>query len=885
MDILSVETQNGYVHLLYDKFKDTLIHDMKESEFADMYAQTLVYGLFSARCMDDTQDDFSANEAIECIPNTNPFLKNLMRECLGTQNNSMLSFDELEIGNVVELLKSTNTTSIIQDFNRQTGGGKEDPVIHFYEEFLTAYDKAQKVQRGVFYTPQPVVNFMVRAVDYILKTEFGYEDGLASTETKTIKVKRQSKTKRDGLYHMVDGTEVVPAVQVLDPATGTGTFIRQIILQIYENFKEKNKNVNDKELHDAWNEYVPEHLLPRLNAFELMMAPYAVAHMKLAMVLKDTGYEFKSNKRLQVFLTNTLEEPGNSDGQMTLFEDPLAAESIAANRVKKNNGINILIGNPPYAGESANKGPWIMSLMEEFKHEPGTRIKLKEANSKFVNDDYVKFIRYAENEIKSQSAGILCYINPHGYLDSPTFRGVRWHLLNEFDEIYVINLHGNSKKKEKTPDGSKDENVFDIQQGVCINLFVKKPSEKKRMAKVMFTDLYGLREDKYAWLLSSDISTIKWIEADIKAPEYIFNHKDNSLESEYNKGFSVRELFPLGTLGVLSKRDSLVVDFHEFDLKRKIDYFVNSNESIDEICSCFGIPTKDNDKWDAADVKRGLQKKSDLDQFYTCVHYRPFDIRSLFYEQSIIARPNYKVLSHINGHNNYALILCRQGGAANLDNWDCAFIVNSICDQNIFRRGGGTVLPLFLFEKEFGKEIKTPNISKNLFDDIMKSLVNTNVEPEEILGYIYAILYSKRYRKQYKEYLSKDFPKIPFPDTQSNFENLVLEGKELIHLHTCFMRTDHALLNSEFSGTGNNIVEKVKLNESNLYINKSQYFSHISDEVYNLTIGGNSPLQKWLKDRKGKELNLEDILTFRKIVYAVEQTVTIMERIDTLINM
>ena len=497
LDILNVETKNGYVHLLYDKFKATLVHDMKESEFADMYAQTLVYGLFSARCMDDTQDDFSAQEAIECIPNTNPFLKNLMRECLGTRNNSILSFDELEIGNVVDLLKNINTTSIIQDFNRQTGGGKEDPVIHFYEEFLTAYDKAQKVQRGVFYTPQPVVNFMVRAVDHILKTEFGYEDGLATTETKTIKVKRDSKRKRDGIIHQIEDTEEVPAVQVLDPATGTGTFIRQIILQIYENFKEKNKKLNKQQLHDAWNKYVPKHLLPRLNAFELMMAPYAVAHMKLAMVLKDTGYDFDCNQRLNVYLTNTLEKAEDSDLQMTLWSDPLAVESIEANKVKKNAGINIIIGNPPYSTESANKGEWISKLMEIFKKEADGRTKLQEKNSKPLNDDYVKFICYGQELLNHTDEGILAYINPHGFIDGPIFRGMRAALLRAFDKIYVIDLHGNANRQETGPNGEKDENIFDIKQGVCILILQKSITRQEKNCRVFHADIFGTRDNKY----------------------------------------------------------------------------------------------------------------------------------------------------------------------------------------------------------------------------------------------------------------------------------------------------------------------------------------------------------------------------------------------------
>lgn len=519
LEILNIETANGYVHLLYEKFRNTLIHDMTEIQFADMYAQTVVYGLFSARCMDDTQEDFSATEAVDCIPNTNPFLKSLMQECLGAQNNSKLSFDELEIGNVVDLLLHTKTDSIIQDFNRQTGGGKEDPVIHFYEEFLTAYDKQQKVQRGVYYTPQPVVNFIVRAVDSIIQTEFDLKDGLASTATKKIKVIRQSKKKINGYYRDVETEIEVPAIQVLDPATGTGTFIRQTILQIYENFKQKNSGLDTQLLHNAWNDYVPKHLLPRINAFELMMAPYAVTHMKLAMVLKDTGYNFKSGERLNVFLTNTLEEPGDSDNQLTLWSDPLAMESIAANAVKKNKGINICIGNPPYSSSSSNRGAWIQNLNAEYKEG----LKERKIN---LDDDYIKFIRYGENVISNNSYGILAYISNNSFLDGLTHRVMRRHLMETFDSIYILNLHGNVKKKEQAPDGSKDENVFDIQQGVSINVFVKNNSRNKNGCKIYSYDLWGTREKKYQILNQLQISDNKFKEIYPDKPNYFFVPKD-----------------------------------------------------------------------------------------------------------------------------------------------------------------------------------------------------------------------------------------------------------------------------------------------------------------------------------------------------------------------
>ena len=496
LNTLKIETANGYVHLLFQKFRDTLVHDMTEQQFADMYAQTVVYGLFSARCMDETQEDFNAAEAVECIPNTNPFLKGLLQECLGANGaKSKLSFDELEIGNIVDLLLHTKTDSIITDFNRQTGGGREDPVIHFYEEFLEEYDKTQKVQRGVYYTPQPVVNFIVRAVDDILKQDFGVEDGLASTATKKIKYLRQSKKRVDGFYRTtVEDEKEVPAIQILDPATGTGTFLRQTILQIYTNFCSAGKGMSKEQIMADWNHYVPEHLLPRINGFELMMAPYAVAHMKLAMVLKDTGYLFDSDERLNVFLTNTLEKPGNSDAQLTLWDDPLAFESVSANVVKKNSGINIVLGNPPYSGISSNSGEWITSMIEDYKYINGVHFGERKH---WLQDDYVKFIRFGESIIDKSGNGILAFINNHAFIDNPTFRCMRWHLLNTFDKIYIIDLHGNVMKKEISPNGDKDENVFDIQQGVSINLFIKNGSRKRGLAQVYHTELFGKRSDKY----------------------------------------------------------------------------------------------------------------------------------------------------------------------------------------------------------------------------------------------------------------------------------------------------------------------------------------------------------------------------------------------------
>lgn len=378
-------------------------------------------------------------------------------------------------------------------------------------------------------------------------------DGLASEETKKIKVKRQSKKKQAGFYKEVDELIDVPAIQVLDPAAGTGTFLRQTILQIYENFKAKHKGLHPDQLAAEWNKYVPEQLLPRLNGFELMMAPYAVAHMKLAMILKDTGYDFSGDTRLNVYLTNSLEEAGTSETQMTLFDDPLAWESVEANGVKKNLGINVVIGNPPYSGESANKGEYILGLMDDYKKEPGGLLKLQERNPKWINDDYVKFIRYAQEVIGKSQDGILAYICPHGFLDNPTFRGMRWWFTQTFRTTYIIDLHGNAKKKETAPDGSKDENVFDIQQGVCIVLGIHKGT-RKSTPEVYHADLYGLRNRKYEWLNRHSLEDIAFERLLPESPQFFFVPKDLKTGEEYLSSdfFGIDELFNISLLELVN---------------------------------------------------------------------------------------------------------------------------------------------------------------------------------------------------------------------------------------------------------------------------------------------------------------------------------------------
>lgn len=884
LETLNVETDNGYVHQLYNKFKETLIHDMSEKDFADMYAQTVVYGLFSARCMDESQENFSASEAVECLPNTNPFLKSLMKECLGDRENSKLSFDELEIGNVVDLLMHTNTVEIIKDFNRQTGGGKEDPVIHFYEEFLDAYDKSQKIQRGVYYTPQPVVNFIVRAVDTIIKNEFGFENGLASLETKRIKYKRQSKYLVDGYhYKEVEDTKEVPAIQILDPATGTGTFIRQIILQIYSNFKEMNADLDSEEFLNLWNQYVPTHLLPRLNAFELMMAPYAVAHMKLALVLKDTGYNFESKERLRVYLTNSLERPGISDKQISMFDDPLAFESVSANAVKKNDGINVIIGNPPYNNSSVNTNDWILDLISTYKEG---------LNEKKINldEDSIKFIRLGQYYAEKNKNAILAYISNNSFTNGVTHRRMRYELMKAFDRIYILNLHGDSNRQEKCPDGSKDDNVFDIQQGVSINIFIRNENNKTDLATVYYSDLYGLQNQKLSFLEKTAFRDVEWSEISPTSPYYFFDNKDY-LADEYETGFSVSDLFVEKNTGIETQRDSVVISFTPDRVESIIQDF--STLSEEEIRSKYQL-SPDGRDWKISCAKKDLK---DNNPQIIPILFRPFDVRYTAYTgktKGFMAYPrDITMRNMLSGFRNYALLLGRQNKSDNID----SFLVTDLVSEkkSAERTIQSYLFPVFVAEMDIANNQFIPKANMN--PDIIAEISNRinlvfdyyayNSEEGftalDVFDYIYAFLYAPSYRSKYKNQLKIAFPKIPFPSNQSSFQRIAGLGAELRELHLMHNPIDTSDVDCDVCESLE--VAVPKYNNGRITINQSgTSFHYVPEEIWNMGIGGYVPLQKWLKDRKGKTLTNEEINHYKDTIERLKLTKILMVRIDDAVR-
>ncbi|MBN9351429.1 MAG: N-6 DNA methylase [Chitinophagaceae bacterium] len=423
-------------------FSEILIHDITPQGFADVYAQTIAYGMFAARLHDPTLSNFNRQEAAELIPKSNPFLRKLFGYIAGPDIDDRIKW---VVENLSEIFLACNVEDILKDYGKATK--TEDPIIHFYETFLSEYDPKLRKARGVWYTPAPVVNFIVRAVDDILKTEFNLPQGLADTSKTKIKVDVQGKKVEQEVHK----------VQILDPATGTGTFLAEVVKRIHQNFEGQQ---------GIWSNYVETHLLPRLNGFELLMASYAMAHLKLDLVLSETGFRPNSNQRFRVYLTNSLEEYHQDTG--TLFANWLSTEANEANHIKRDTPVMVVMGNPPYSVSSSNKGEWIESLTADYKKD------LNERNIQPLSDDYIKFIRFGQYFIEKNGSGILAYISNNSFIDGLIHRKMREELIATFDKIYILDLHGNSKKKETAPDGSADQNVFDIMQGVSINIFVKK---------------------------------------------------------------------------------------------------------------------------------------------------------------------------------------------------------------------------------------------------------------------------------------------------------------------------------------------------------------------------------------------------------------------------
>ena len=801
-----------------DAFRKVLINDLTPQGFADIYAQTVAYGMFAARLHDNTPDNFSRQEAANLIPKTNPFLRNIFQQIAGYDLDERIAWI---VDDLINVFLATDVQKVMKNYSQK--GIHRDPMIHFYEDFLKAYNPSLRKLKGVWYTPQPVVQFIVRAVDEILQRDFELSEGLADYSKFVHEVVNEQYEKGEKKFKGKSSSPTIKQemhrVQILDPATGTGTFLAEVVNQIFDKFNG---------MQGMWQGYVNDHLLPRLHGFELLMASYAVAHLKLDMLLQQTGFNHAENsRRLKIYLTNSLEEVHPDTG--TLWAQWLSDEASAANRIKRDCPVMVMIGNPPYSGESQNKGEWIMRLLEDYKKEPGGKMRLNERNPKWINDDYVKFIRLAQNYVERNKCGIIGFINPHGFLDNPTFRGMRWNLLSTFDKIYTINLHGNYKKKEVCPDGSPDENVFDIQQGVSINLFIKTGEKKaSELGKVYYYDLYGKREEKYDFLTNTPFSEVKYQELQPVAPMYFFVPKDFGLMDEYEKGVSISSLFSLGSMGITTGHDKEMVSLQSF--------------------------------------------KSDYNFQYS---YRPFDIRWINYDVKQITRARANVMNNLK-KPNIALCLIKVNSSS--DGLFKVLMSAGLTDKTILSsKDNANVFPLYLYTKEFGEEKKNPNLKKEEWQKF-NDAVGKETTPEEILAYIYAVLHSLSYRERYKEFLKVDFPRIPLPKTAKEFNRLTAIGQQLIDLHL-MNNTQSWKCTTTFPEVGSQQVDFQKWKDGQVWINDKQYFGNVSESVWEFYIGGYQPAQKWLKDRKGRTLSFDEIKHYLHIIHALKETERLMKEI------
>ena len=858
-------------------FQQMLIHDIDNKSFADIYSQTIAYGMFAARYHDPTLPTFSRMEAAELIPKSNPFLRKLFQDIAGFDLDSRLTWivDEL-----VNIFLASDVATIMKNFGKSTK--QEDPVVHFYETFLGEYNPALRKARGVWYTPQPVVNFIVRAVDDILKTEFDLPQGLADTSKIKIKKKAVTQTGK-GANSKIKEVEVeheVHKVQILDPATGTGTFLAEVVKHIHKKFEGQQ---------GIWSKYVTKDLIPRLNGFELLMASYAMAHLKMDMLLTETGYKPTDDQRFRIFLTNSLEEAHPDTA--TLFSSWLSDEADQANAVKRDAPVMVVMGNPPYSGESSNKGEWIMKLMEDYKKEPGGKEKLKEQNSKFINDDYVKFMRFGQHFIDKNGSGILAFINPHGFLDNPTFRGMRWNLLKTYDKIYTIDLHGNSKKKETAPDGSIDQNVFDIMQGVSINLFVKNGKKSKNeLGKVFHFDLFGKRDVKYDFLSHNNLSQFEFKELKPNNPYYFFIEKDFDVQNEYDKGISVNALFSNNTLGIQTHRDSFAISIDKATLEKRIKDFFESENSNIELINRYKL--KETSEW-----KLDKNRQGDFEsKLIVKIDYRFFDTRFIYYSKNIIDRDRRNIMRHL-VKPNIALTISKQQSSSAFRHIFLSENIQESCLISLQTKEGGYTFPLYLYPENkgqqdaFGTSERLPNLNIEIVNQIAKDLgltfTNEKEEtpntfaPIDLLDYIYAVLHSPSYREKYKEFLKIDFPRVPAPQDQAVFWELVKLGGELREIHLLESPTVANYI-TQYPEDGDNIVTKPVYKNGSVYINEDQYFANVPELAWNFYIGGYQPAQKWLKDRKGRELGFEDILHYQKIIVALSETDRIMKEIDKI---
>lgn len=839
------EDTRGRLYGLYQIFRDQVFHELTLQEFADAFAQMLAYGLFLAKINSGTET-VTLQNAREFVPGSFRLIRELV-DFLAELDESEYRDVHWVVEEVLSIVNGLDMASIHEDlsFRRRRAISRKvraadeeehrlferDPFIYFYEDYLKAYDQATRKARGVYYTPPPVVNFIVRAIDDILKDSFDIEDGLADHRR----------------------------VTVLDFACGTGTFLLEVFERIFEQIGGADSGRADL--------IVREHLLKNIYGFEYLIAPYTIAHLKLSQYLNDKGHALQDDDRLKVFLTNTLEpvEP-----QQNLLLPAVSSEVEAAQHIKEQ-PILVITGNPPYSGHSRNKGRWIKGAIAGYRYvieenDSGLEIErpLGERNPKWLNDDYVKFIRFAQLKMDGVEEGIVGVITNHSWLDNPTFRGMRQSLMRSFEQIYVIDLHGNAKKKERAPDGSTDENVFDIEQGVAISLFVKRPDLERGVWRA---DLRGKRLQKYEAVASRDLKGMD-LECVESSPPYYFLHKWNAdLFEEYTRGFPIPDIMPVNSVDIVTSRDKLAIAYTEEEIRDRVTDF--SKRSSENARDRYGLGRDVRDwkvKWAQDDVKKGGS--------IIRIRYRPFDDRYTFYtgrSRGFHVYPRDAVSRQLL-HSNIALITSRLTKGESFGHVQVTDRPAEVICMSSNTSNNGFVFPLRM-------ENDQENFSEN-FRTFLDCRFDHHYSPEEIFGYIFAVLHAPEYRARYAEFLRIDFPRLPFPEHASDFERLSDLGWSLVETHLLRALSRRGLAN--YPAQGNHRVEAVRYSREQeaIHINKTQYFKPVPQAVWEFHVGGYQVLDKYLKSRKGRTLTLDEIDHVAKVADCLAFTIDQMAAID-----
>lgn len=844
-------------------FRKVLIEDMTEEQFADMYAQTIAYGLFAARCNVDDGGRFDRKTGIFDLPSTNPFMRQVLGHVAGPDLDIRVTWI---VDCIADLLACADMHSILEAFGKAKAN---DPVIHFYETFLAKYDSRLRKVRGVYYTPKPVVDFIVRSVDRLLEHEFNLDDGLANTQKIRVQVEPTGRAGKRAYRSEED----VPKVLVLDPAAGTGAFLQGVAEVVHDRVTSGGQG-------GMWNGYVKEHLLPRLYGFELLIAPYAIAHLKLGLQLERTGYQFTADERLRVYLTNALEEAWEVAG-LPLFGQMLVEEARAAGKVKQDLPIMVIIGNPPYAGHSANKGKWIDTLTDDYrKGIPGLA---RPGQAKWLKDDYVKFIRFAQWRIEKTGYGVLAFITNHAWLNNPTFRGMRKSLMDTFDSIWVLDLHGSAKRASKGRNNEKDENVFDIQQGVAISFFVKKVRSKRssQPATVKHAELRGARDSKYEFLASHTLKTVKWKTLEAADPDFSFVPiAARAMQDEYSELVSVPTIFSVtgsAAPGIVTTHDQFAISWTQEEMIDKVESLLRTTSEAEareqwKLCS--------QSQWDYERARKelatGAWKKE-----VGVIEYRPFDSRYTVYNRNVAVHMRMRVNKHMIRRENFGLVLTRQ--QATEGSWSHCFVVcNAAIESAMISNKTKEInylFPLWVYADD--GDLLQEEHSANINAAFLKRLP-LPAEPTDALAYIYAILWAPSYRTRYAELLRNDFPRVPVTTQSELFASLVTLGHELVGLHTMQTKVPNRA-HVKFPIAGSNRVEsRPRWEDQRVWINATQYFQDVPLSAWEFKVGAYAPAEKWLVDRQraGRSMSFDDIEHYQKIINVLVESIRVMTAID-----